>query len=71
MVSLGVWACRYRELKPISFGTIPPVRKNTDLPANGSADPADDNIRGGSWRGRSANSGPSYEMVNMTGDENV
>ncbi|KAK6387686.1 Integral membrane protein of the Golgi [Exophiala oligosperma] len=62
-ISLGVWACRYRELQPISFGTVP---------AKTSTENADDNVRGASGRGRNMDSGPSYEMVSVTrGDENV
>ncbi|KAK5449612.1 Integral membrane protein of the Golgi [Exophiala xenobiotica] len=65
-ISLGVWACRYRELQPISFGTVP---KKT--PANGMPD-ADDTLRGAAGRGRNVDSGPSYEMVNVVrGDQNV
>jgi protein SYS1 len=72
LVSLGVWACRYRELQPISFGgNAAGNRKVTDV--NGSADP-DEHVRGGRGRGRgrNADAGPSYEMVGMReGDENV
>lgn len=70
MVSLGVWACRYRELQPINFGgsgTATASRK----PANGSADP-DEHVRGGRGRGRNRDDGPSYEMVGIKeGDEAV
>lgn len=69
MISLGVWACRYREMQPISFGTVPP--KKPSIP-NGSAE-LDDHVRGGGLgRGRNVDAGPSYEMVNVTrGDQNV
>ncbi|KIV96793.1 hypothetical protein PV10_00610 [Exophiala mesophila] len=71
MVSLGVWACRYREMQPISFGAPgPKTAKATDTP-NGSADP-EGYVRGGQGSGRNLDSGPSYEMVNVTrGDDNV
>jgi hypothetical protein len=67
MVSLGVWACRYRELQPISFGTLP-GKKTT---VNGSAEGNDPHVRGGQG-GRNVDAGPSYEMVNVNrGDQNV
>lgn len=62
-ISLGVWACRYRELQPISFGTVP---------AKTSTEGGDDNVRGTSGRGLNVDLGPSYEMVNVTrADDNV
>ncbi|KIV81964.1 hypothetical protein PV11_04110 [Exophiala sideris] len=65
-ISLGVWACRYRELQPISFGTAP--KKAT---ANGAGE-ADDNTRGSAGTDRNVDAGPSYEMVSVIrGDENV
>ncbi|EXJ85131.1 hypothetical protein A1O3_05806 [Capronia epimyces CBS 606.96] len=68
-ISLGVWACRYRELQPISFGTVP--RKATQTTTNGPLE-ADDHVRNGQGRGRNIDAGPSYEMVNVTrADENV
>ena len=36
MIALGVWACRYREMKPISFPTLPSLRdRNKDAGGNG------------------------------------
>ena len=67
MTGLGVWACRYRELQPISFGTVP--KKTTHNESNGSAE-TDDHVRGGQGRGRNVDAGPSYEMVTR-GDQNV
>ncbi|EHY55339.1 Integral membrane protein of the Golgi [Exophiala dermatitidis] len=67
-ISLGVWACRYREMQPISFGTVPESKAVT----SNSAGPADEHVRGGPGRGRNLDAGPSYEMVTVTkGDENV
>lgn len=69
LVMLGTWACRYRELQPISFGGNAAANKVT---ANGSADIVDDHVRGGRGRGRNADGGASYEMVGMKeGDEAV
>jgi hypothetical protein len=70
MVSLGVWACRYRELQPINFGGSGTTTAS-QKPANGSADP-DEHVRGGRGRGRNRDDGPSYEMVGIKeGDEAV
>lgn len=63
MVSLGIWACRYRELQPITFGGSS-TGTASQKPANGSADP-DDLVRGGRGRGRNRDDGPSYEMVGI------
>jgi protein SYS1 len=79
MVSLGVWACRYREMQPITFGLGTKAQT-----ANGSAVPGrsggngrtgDEHVRGGRG-GRREGGGPSYEMVpikedEVVGDENV
>ncbi|KAF2121721.1 integral membrane protein S linking to the trans Golgi network-domain-containing protein [Lophiotrema nucula] len=71
MTSLGVWACQWRELRPISFGG-----KSTT--ANGSAataGPADDEAVGhtrGRGRGRGRDGAGEYEMVGMSArEENV
>lgn len=41
MVALGVWACRYREMKPISFPTLPSVgSKNKGQPSGGASENA-------------------------------
>ncbi|ETI29522.1 hypothetical protein G647_01975 [Cladophialophora carrionii CBS 160.54] len=59
MIVTGVWACRYREMQPISFGT-PATKKTVNPagdPANGSAEPL------------MGNNG--YEMGNIRGDDNV
>ncbi len=68
MVFLGVWACRYRELQPITFGM---GGKKTTQQASGSVG-GDQYVRGGPNGGRREGSGPSYEMVAVKeGDENV
>ncbi|KAL3453914.1 integral membrane protein S linking to the trans Golgi network-domain-containing protein [Aspergillus insuetus] len=59
MTFLGIWACRYRELQPISFGGI---GESTAQGATGASSQAG----GSSSRGRG-----EYEMVNMRGDEAV
>jgi protein SYS1 len=39
MISAGMWACRRREMAPISFGSVPPAKgkKEGGGEANGSA----------------------------------
>lgn len=59
LVMLGIWACQYREMQPISFGGNSAANK---VNANGSVE-MDDNVRGGRGRGRNADGGASYEMV--------
>lgn len=62
MISLGMWACRYRELRPISFGI---GGEGTKVRGNKieSELEVDEHIRGGRGRGRNRDEGPSYEMV--------
>lgn len=67
MVSLGVWACRYRELQPISFGGNN-AAGGTQNAANGSVGKAEEQVGGGSGRGRGRNrddGSSSYEMVGV------
>ncbi|KAL4945176.1 hypothetical protein BDV06DRAFT_185437 [Aspergillus oleicola] len=70
MVSLGIWACRWRELQPISFGGIG-TSSTAQSSDRGSSSQAGESSRAGgsgwlsNW-GRSG--GGEYEMVNMKGD---
>ena len=68
LVTLGIWACRYRELQPISFGGNANASKQVQ--ANGTAD-GDQHVRGGRGRGRNNDGGPSYEMVGMNEGEDA
>ncbi len=68
MISLGVWACRYRELRPISFGGGGGVgaQAGTDgqKDEGGQEEPTSgEHVRGGRGRGRNRDDGPSYEML--------
>jgi len=67
MTSLGVWACQWRELRPISFGGN---KKNVTgaRQANGSAE--DDGVgqSRGRGRGRGRDGVGEYEMVAMNGE---
>ncbi|KAF2252714.1 hypothetical protein BU26DRAFT_517287 [Trematosphaeria pertusa] len=66
MTSLGVWACQWRELRPINFGSKPGVRQG-----NGSA--PDDGVgeTRGRGRGRGRDGAGEYEMVNMNEEGNT
>jgi protein SYS1 len=67
MISLGVWACQYRELRPITFGlgakTVTGNETRVDEGEQEEAMTTDDQVRGGRGRGRNRDDGPSYEMV--------
>lgn len=71
MTFIGVWACQWRELRPINFGGGSGARKQ----ANGSTAPQEDNEVGqsrGRGRGRGRDGAGEYEMVGMgAGDDNV
>lgn len=68
MISLGVWACRYRELRPISFGISGAATAGSDpatVRRSQDESKTDDHVRDGRGRGRNRDQGPSYEMVGM------
>jgi hypothetical protein len=65
MVSVGTWACQWRELKPINFGGKAAAQPQ---PA------ADDGVgeSRGRGRGRGRDGAGEYEMANMNeGDDRV
>lgn len=82
-VALGTWGCRYRELRPISFGGI---GGRTTVPAMGGVDSGEGSAGGsgggdagldgdeeqgfsrGRGRGRGRDGAGEYEMVKMNGD---
>lgn len=65
MTSLGVWACQWRELRPINFGSKPVVTQ----PPPAEEDVAESRGRG---RGRGRDGAGEYEMVGMgEGSNNV
>ncbi|KAL6236861.1 hypothetical protein BDW75DRAFT_205506 [Aspergillus navahoensis] len=64
MVSLGMWACRWRELQPISFGDI-----GTGTSRQGSGESLQvGESSNGFLSGRGRRGGGEYEMMNMKGD---
>lgn len=81
MTSLGVWACQWRELRPITFGGTkivdalappagaPPAEGGSLQGANGDVEGGDEEagfIRGGR-RGRGRDGAGEYEMIGMEG----
>jgi len=76
MTSLGIWACRWRELRPISFGGRP-VLPATTPSADGSeaAGNEGEGYARGRGRGRGRDGSGGYEMVGLAedgdGDGNV
>ncbi|KAL1854246.1 hypothetical protein Plec18170_005010 [Paecilomyces lecythidis] len=83
MTFLGIWACQWRELKPISFGGLGGSTGNTNQQSssqngqqNGSAESGDDSqlagFSRGRGRGRNLRDGAGeYEMVDMKETEDV
>lgn len=71
MISLGIWACRWRELQPINFGGGPSQKQNTgrrgavDEALGSGEDLANGHVRGDLGRGRAVDGGPAYEMVRV------
>ena len=72
MTSLGIWACRWRELKPISIG----IGASSQQQAGSSSQPNPESEGSSRGRGRGRNmpdGGGDYEMVRMKemGEEGV
>jgi protein SYS1 len=66
MISLGVWACQYRELRPISFGMGGTANAGAEARKEDESQgepKMEGHARGGRGRGRNRDEGPSYEMV--------
>jgi ABC-type nickel/cobalt efflux system permease component RcnA len=63
MTSVGVWACQWRELKPIHFGSKPAAPKQ---PAEDEG-VGESRVRG---RGRGRDGAGEYEMANMNEGDN-
>ena len=69
MVSLGMWACRWRELKPMSFGGGNKGKERADpsssKEAQSAAGDGGEGYEMGSGRGRGRDGAGTYEMVGM------
>lgn len=69
MVSVGIWACRLRELRPISIGKAVAAADDDAGPEAGKLEGSQEDpsvnrhVRGGNGRGRNRDEGPSYEML--------
>jgi hypothetical protein len=61
MTSLGVWACQWRELRPITFG----AKDNTRTHGDGVGEDEDMGHSRGRGRGRGRDGAGEYEMVSM------
>jgi ABC-type nickel/cobalt efflux system permease component RcnA len=65
MASLGVWACQWRELRPINFGSKTPAQQAAATEDEGGESR-------GRGRGRGGDGAGEYEMVSMSqGDNNA
>ncbi|KAL4906157.1 integral membrane protein S linking to the trans Golgi network-domain-containing protein [Aspergillus multicolor] len=64
MISLGMWACRWRELQPISFGGIGTGSSRQGSGESSQTGESSTGLLSGRGRGR----GGEYEMMNMKGD---
>lgn len=65
MVALGMWACQWRELRPLTFGGTKgkePVKERPEDPERGEGF-----VMGSG--GRSRDGGGAYEMVGMAPKE--
>ncbi|KAK3106789.1 hypothetical protein LTR53_018067, partial [Teratosphaeriaceae sp. CCFEE 6253] len=74
MTSVGIWACRWRELQPMAFGgksSKGKQRAEGDMQGadghlmGGSADGGEEDYAMGAGRGRGRDGAGSYEMVGM------
>jgi len=63
MTFLGMWACRWRELKPIAFGGKGKARAVTSTDGQGGEDGV--GFDTGAGRGRGRDGAGVYEMVGM------
>lgn len=71
MVSLGIWACRWRELQPMSFGGKGKARAEPTQSKEAQSGAGDDGegYDMGTGRGRGRDGAGSYEMVGMAPKE--
>lgn len=67
MTALGMWACQWRELKPMSFGGKGKAR--ADAPNGQPREDGEGHVMGSGGRGRDG--AGTYEMVGMAPKEPV
>lgn len=66
MVSVGIWPCQWRELRPINFGGRPIVSAKTSELANPDGSDEGEGFARGRGRGRGRDGSGAYEMVGMS-----
>lgn len=59
MTSVGVWACQWRELKPINFGGKPASKQSENMADDGVGESR------GRGRGRGRDGAGEYELADM------
>lgn len=64
MTFIGVWACRWRELRPINFGAKAAAPQGRTLSEDDTGESR------GRGRGRGRDGAGEYEMVGMHGEDN-
>jgi hypothetical protein len=64
MTSLGVWACQWRELRPITFGAKD-SNSASGLQGDGVGEDEEAGHSRGRGRGRGRDGAGEYEMVGM------
>lgn len=62
-IALGVWGCRYRELKPITFGGLG-ANSNSGAGSEENGD-EEQGLGRGRGRGRGRDGNGEYELANM------
>lgn len=76
MISLGMWICQLRELKPINFGGSNSTnqisgRTATDFHTSGSLEEGDGHVRAFEHGRSPDDGGGQYELVSMKAKEGV
>lgn len=66
MSSVGIWACQWRELRPINFGGRPIVPVVASESSNQDANDDGEGFARGRGRGRGRDGSGAYEMAGMS-----
>jgi hypothetical protein len=72
MISLGVWSCQWRELRPINFGSSNTAQNNTiseNIEVSQDGGDMEQGYGRGRGRGRGRDGAGEYEMVGMKPEE--
>jgi hypothetical protein len=68
MISLGVWSCQWRELRPINFGSSSTAQNNAtseNIEVSQDGGDMEQGYGRGRGRGRGRDGAGEYEMVGM------